>query len=128
MILLLGCPDIPFLGDSEWFSPHDEPQRPQRPPYRRETSRARYMLGATNFVEHYSEFHATHAQHDLVKSAMYAGSILGMIAARPQKKGAGVVLWFFLCFFTFRLLKGSCLSQGHVCLEKPRVACILCMS
>ena len=38
------------------------------------------MLGATNFVEHYAtEFHATDAQKDFVKSAMYGGAILGMI-------------------------------------------------
>ena len=34
----------------------------------------KYMLGATNFVEHYAvEFHATDAQKDFVKSAMYGG-------------------------------------------------------
>ena len=39
----------------------------------------KYMLGATNFVEHYAvEFHATDAQKDFVKSAMYGGAILGM--------------------------------------------------
>ena len=39
----------------------------------------KYMLGATNFVEHYAVgFHATDAQKDFVKSAMYGGAILGM--------------------------------------------------
>lgn len=39
----------------------------------------KYMLAATNFVEHYStEFHATDTQKDFVKSAMYGGSVLGM--------------------------------------------------
>ena len=38
------------------------------------------MLGATNFVEHYAhDFHATHAQKDFVKAAMYGGAILGMV-------------------------------------------------
>lgn len=40
----------------------------------------KYMLGATNFVEHYAhDFHATDAQKDFVKAAMYGGAILGMI-------------------------------------------------
>ena len=44
----------------------------------------KYMLGATNFVEHYAvEFHATDAQKDFVKAAMYGGAILGMIVMGP---------------------------------------------
>lgn len=55
----------------------------------------KYMLGATNFVEHYAhDFHATHAQKDFVKAAMYGGAILGMIVmgslAAVWKDASGV--------------------------------------
>ena len=44
----------------------------------------KYMLGATNFVEHYADqFHPTDAQKDFVKAAMYGGAILGMIVMGP---------------------------------------------
>ena len=44
----------------------------------------KYMLGATNLVEHYAnEFHASDSQKDFVKAAMYAGSMLGMIVMGP---------------------------------------------
>jgi len=50
----------------------------------------KYMLGATNFVEHYAiEFHATDAQKDFVKAAMYGGAILGMLVMGPASDYIG---------------------------------------
>ncbi|CAK9012320.1 Glycerophosphoinositol permease 1 (Glycerophosphodiester transporter GIT1) [Durusdinium trenchii] len=71
------------------------------------------MLGATNFVEHYSEFHATHAQHDLVKSAMYAGSILGMIVMGPLSDLIGRRNGLILC--SLITLTGALLSTFAWC-------------
>jgi len=58
----------------------------------------KYMLGATNFVEHYAvEFHATDAQKDFVKSAMYGGAILGMIVMGPLSDIIGRRAGLLLC-------------------------------
>ncbi|CAK9027635.1 Glycerophosphoinositol permease 1 (Glycerophosphodiester transporter GIT1) [Durusdinium trenchii] len=58
----------------------------------------KYMLGATNFVEHYAEdFHATDAQKDFVKSAMYGGAILGMIVMGPLSDIIGRRAGLILC-------------------------------
>ncbi|CAE7233711.1 GIT1 [Symbiodinium sp. CCMP2592] len=58
----------------------------------------KYMLGATNFVEHYAlEFHATDSQKDFVKAAMYAGCILGMIVMGPASDYIGRRLGLILC-------------------------------
>ena len=58
----------------------------------------KYMLGATNFVEHYaSDFHATHAQKDFVKAAMYGGAILGMIVMGPASDYVGRRLGLICC-------------------------------
>lgn len=58
----------------------------------------KYMLGATNFVEHYAvEFHATDAQKDFVKSAMYGGAILGMIVMGPLSDIVGRRVGLILC-------------------------------
>jgi len=44
----------------------------------------KYMLEATNFVEHYAvQMKPNHEQKEFVKSAMYAGAILGMITLGP---------------------------------------------
>ena len=58
----------------------------------------KYMLGATNFVEHFAlEFHATDSQKDFVKAAMYAGCILGMIVMGPASDYIGRRLGLILC-------------------------------
>ncbi|CAE7288607.1 GIT1 [Symbiodinium microadriaticum] len=58
----------------------------------------KYMLGATNFVEHYAvEFHATDSQKDFVKAAMYAGAIMGMIVMGPASDYIGRRLGLILC-------------------------------
>lgn len=58
----------------------------------------KYMLGATNFVEHYAvEFHATDAQKDFVKAAMYGGAILGMIVMGPLSDIIGRRSGLILC-------------------------------
>ncbi|CAE7454749.1 GIT1 [Symbiodinium necroappetens] len=58
----------------------------------------KYMLGATNFVEHYAlEFHATDSQKDFVKAAMYAGCMLGMIVMGPASDYIGRRLGLILC-------------------------------
>lgn len=58
----------------------------------------KYMLGATNFVEHYAvEFQATDAQKDFVKSAMYGGAILGMIVMGPLSDIVGRRVGLILC-------------------------------
>ncbi|CAE7416539.1 GIT1, partial [Symbiodinium pilosum] len=50
----------------------------------------KYMLGATNFVEHYAlDFHATDAQKDFVKAAMYGGAIVGMLVMGPASDYIG---------------------------------------
>jgi len=44
----------------------------------------KYMLEATNFVEHYAvQMKPNHEEKEFVKSAMYAGAILGMITFGP---------------------------------------------
>jgi len=44
----------------------------------------KYMLGATNFVEHYAtQMRPTATQTELIKSSMYAGAILGMVTMGP---------------------------------------------
>ena len=69
----------------------------------------KYMLGATNFVEHYAlDFHATHAQKDFVKAAMYAGAMLGMIVMGPASDFFGRRLGLILC--SFITLLGALLS------------------
>ena len=58
----------------------------------------KYMLSATNFVEHYAVgFHATDSQKDFVKAAMYAGCILGMIVMGPVSDYIGRRLGLILC-------------------------------
>ncbi|CAJ1461308.1 unnamed protein product, partial [Effrenium voratum] len=57
----------------------------------------KYMLGATNFVEHYAEFHATDAQKDFVKAAMYGGAILGMGVMGPLSDHIGRRAGLILC-------------------------------
>ncbi|CAE7550297.1 GIT1, partial [Symbiodinium natans] len=58
----------------------------------------KYMLGATNFVEHYAQdFHATPAQKDFVKAAMYAGAILGMLVMGPASDYIGRRMGLLLC-------------------------------
>eukprot|EP00435_Cladocopium_sp_Y103_P059374 s705_g21.t1 len=58
----------------------------------------KYMLGATNFVEHYAhDFHATDAQKDFVKAAMYGGAILGMIVMGPLSDIIGRRAGLILC-------------------------------
>jgi len=44
----------------------------------------KYMLEATNFVEHYAVvMKPTHEQKEFIKSAMYAGAIFGMVTFGP---------------------------------------------
>mmetsp|Transcript_36964 Transcript_36964/g.85464 ORF Transcript_36964/g.85464 Transcript_36964/m.85464 type:complete len:464 (-) Transcript_36964:159-1550(-) len=58
----------------------------------------KYMLGATNFVEHYAQdFHATDAQKDFVKAAMYGGAILGMIVMGPASDVIGRRMGLIAC-------------------------------
>jgi len=58
----------------------------------------KYMLGATNFVEHYADqFHPTDAQKDFVKAAMYGGAILGMIVMGPLSDIIGRRSGLILC-------------------------------
>lgn len=77
----------------------------------------KYMLGATNFVEHYAvEFHATDAQKDFVKAAMYGGAILGMIVMGPLSDIIGrlrvdPLLHHYLA---------GCLAE-HICLARKYV-------
>jgi len=50
----------------------------------------KYMLEATNFVEHYAtQMKPTNSEKELIKSAMYAGAIFGMITFGPISDLAG---------------------------------------
>jgi PHS family inorganic phosphate transporter-like MFS transporter len=50
----------------------------------------KYILGATDYVEHYAvEMRPTDEQKDFVKSAMYAGSVVGMLTFGPISDFAG---------------------------------------
>jgi len=58
----------------------------------------KYMLGATNFVEHYAvEFHASDDQKAFVKSAMYGGAVLGMMIFGPLSDITGRRAGLMMC-------------------------------
>lgn len=58
----------------------------------------RSSLEPRNFVEHYStSFHATDAQKDFVKAAMYGGAMLGMIVMGPLSDIIGRRMGLILC-------------------------------
>ncbi|CAK0902791.1 unnamed protein product [Prorocentrum cordatum] len=58
----------------------------------------KYMLEATNFVEHYAEnMKSTPAQHSFIKSAMYAGAIAGMVSFGPLSDILGRRICLILC-------------------------------
>jgi len=84
----------------------------------------KYMLGATNFVEHYAhDFHATHAQKDFVKAAMYGGAILGMIVMGPLSDIIGRRAGLILC--SIITLCGGLLSMFAWCENALIVARII---
>eukprot|EP00930_Biecheleria_cincta_P011593 TRINITY_DN11453_c0_g1_i2.p1 TRINITY_DN11453_c0_g1~~TRINITY_DN11453_c0_g1_i2.p1 ORF type:complete len:493 (+),score=78.25 TRINITY_DN11453_c0_g1_i2:78-1481(+) len=69
----------------------------------------KYMLGATNFVEHYAEeFHATDEQKNFVKAAMYCGAVVGMIGIGPASDIVGRRKGLLAC--SFITLIGALLS------------------
>lgn len=69
----------------------------------------KYMLGATNFVEHYAkEFHATDEQKNFVKAAMYCGAVVGMIGMGPASDIVGRRKGLMAC--SFITLIGALLS------------------
>jgi PHS family inorganic phosphate transporter-like MFS transporter len=69
----------------------------------------KYMLGATNFVEHYAEeFHATDEQKNFVKAAMYCGAVIGMIGMGPASDIVGRRKGLIAC--SFITLAGALLS------------------
>jgi len=69
----------------------------------------KYMLGATNFVDHYAtDFHATPQQESFVKAAMYAGAIVGMIVMGPLSDTIGRRRGLLLC--SLITLAGALLS------------------
>lgn len=64
----------------------------------------KYMLGATNFVEHYAvEFHATDAQKDFVKSAMYGGAILGM-SLESAWSSVSMIFYDYLFLYIYMIM------------------------
>ncbi|CAL1164138.1 unnamed protein product [Cladocopium goreaui] len=84
----------------------------------------KYMLGATNFVEHYAhDFHATDAQKDFVKAAMYGGAILGMIVMGPLSDIIGRRAGLILC--SLITLCGALLSMFAWCENALIVARII---
>jgi len=58
----------------------------------------KYMLEATNFVEHYAvDMKPTDSQKEFIKSAMYAGAILGMVSFGPLSDILGRRFCLILC-------------------------------
>lgn len=84
----------------------------------------KYMLGATNFVEHYAhDFHATDEQKDFVKAAMYGGAILGMAVMGPLSDLIGRRAGLILC--SLITLLGALLSTFAWCENALIVARII---
>jgi PHS family inorganic phosphate transporter-like MFS transporter len=58
----------------------------------------KYMLEATNFVEHYAvDMQPTDSEKEFIKSAMYAGAILGMASFGPLSDVLGRRVCLILC-------------------------------
>lgn len=58
----------------------------------------KYMLEATNFVEHYAtHMKPTDEEKEFIKSAMYAGAIVGMISLGPISDYLGRRLCLIMC-------------------------------
>lgn len=70
----------------------------------------KYMLEATNFVEHYAvEMKPNEQQKEFIKSSMYAGAILGMTTFGPMSDYIGRRICLILC--SVITLAGSLLSM-----------------
>lgn len=70
----------------------------------------KYMLEATNFVEHYAvHIKPDHEQKEFIKSAMYAGAIFGMVTFGPISDFAGRRVCLIAC--SVITLAGAMLSM-----------------